>query len=48
MRTSEATALVDHLYWVRHTVLGAASQLDEAASPGDIGFLEFDQATRGR
>jgi uncharacterized damage-inducible protein DinB len=31
VRTSEATTLFDYLYWVRDTVIGAASQLDEAA-----------------
>jgi len=31
MRTSEATTLIDHLYWTRDLVLDAASQLDATA-----------------
>jgi uncharacterized damage-inducible protein DinB len=31
MRTSEATTLIDHLYWTRDLVLDAAARLDPAA-----------------
>ena len=31
MRASEATALIDYLYWVRDAVLGAAAELDAEA-----------------
>jgi uncharacterized damage-inducible protein DinB len=31
MRTSDATTLLDHLYWVRDRVLDAAEQLDASA-----------------